>query len=70
MPGMNGLEVLSSIRRSDRRVPIIMCSTLTSRGARITIEALARGATDYVDQAGRAKRHARGCGDALPRVAS
>ena len=52
MPGMNGLEVLSSIRRSDRRIPIIMCSTLTSRGARITIEALARGATDYVTKPG------------------
>jgi two-component system chemotaxis response regulator CheB len=52
MPGMNGLEVLSSIRRRDRRVPIIMCSTLTSRGARITIEALARGATDYVTKPG------------------
>jgi len=52
MPGMNGLEVLSRIRRSDRRVPIIMCSTLTSRGARITIEALARGATDYVAKPG------------------
>lgn len=52
MPGMNGLEVLSSIRRNDRRVPIIMCSTLTSRGARITIEALARGATDYVTKPG------------------
>jgi len=48
MPGMNGLEVLSSLRSRDRRVPILMCSTLTSRGARITIEALARGATDYV----------------------
>ncbi len=52
MPGMNGLEVLSSIRRRDRRVPVIMCSTLTSRGARITIEALARGATDYVTKPG------------------
>jgi len=48
MPGVNGLEVLSSIRSRDRRVPVIMCSTLTWRGARITIEALARGATDYV----------------------
>jgi len=48
MPGMNGLEVLSAIRRHDRRVPVIMCSTLTSRGARITIEARVRGATDYV----------------------
>jgi two-component system chemotaxis response regulator CheB len=52
MPGMNGLEVLSSIRRQNRRVPVIMCSTLTSRGARITIEALARGATDYVTKPG------------------
>jgi len=52
MPGMNGLEVLSAIRRKDRRVRIIMCSTLTSRGARITIEALARGATDYVTKPG------------------
>jgi two-component system chemotaxis response regulator CheB len=48
MPGMDGLEVLSSIRRGNRSVPVIMCSTLTSRGARITLEALVRGATDYV----------------------
>lgn len=52
MPGMNGLEVLSGIRRRDRRVPVIMCSTLTWRGARITLEALARGATDYVTKPG------------------
>jgi len=52
MPGMNGLEVLSGIRRCDRRVPILMCSTLTWRGARITLEALARGATDYVTKPG------------------
>lgn len=48
MPGMNGLEVLTELRRRSLRVPVIMCSTLTHRGARITIEALARGATDYV----------------------
>jgi two-component system, chemotaxis family, protein-glutamate methylesterase/glutaminase len=52
MPGMNGLEALSGLRRRDRRVPILMCSTLTSRGARITLEALARGATDYVTKPG------------------
>jgi two-component system chemotaxis response regulator CheB len=52
MPGMNGLEALSAIRSLDRRVPILMCSTLTSRGARTTIEALARGATDYVAKPG------------------
>jgi two-component system chemotaxis response regulator CheB len=48
MPRMNGLEALSALRRRDLRVPIIMCSTLTWRGARITLNALARGATDYV----------------------
>jgi two-component system, chemotaxis family, protein-glutamate methylesterase/glutaminase len=48
MPRMNGLEALSALRRRDLRVPVIMCSTLTWRGARITLEALARGATDYV----------------------
>ncbi len=50
MPGMNGLDVVSAIRRRNRRVPVIMCSTLTWRGARITIEALSRGATDYVSK--------------------
>lgn len=48
MPGMNGLDVLSAIRRQNRRVPVIMCSTLTRRGATVTIEALSRGAADYV----------------------
>ncbi|MGC2619067.1 MAG: chemotaxis response regulator protein-glutamate methylesterase [Acidobacteriaceae bacterium] len=50
MPGMNGLDVLSRIRLRDRRVPVIMCSTLTWRGARITLDALSRGATDYVSK--------------------
>jgi two-component system, chemotaxis family, protein-glutamate methylesterase/glutaminase len=48
MPRMNGLDALSAIRQRDRRVPVIMCSTLTSRGAHITLDALSRGATDYV----------------------
>ncbi len=48
MPRMNGLEALSALRSRDLRVPVIMCSTLTRHGARITLEALARGATDYV----------------------
>lgn len=50
MPRMNGLEALSALRRRNSRVPIVMCSTLTRRGARITLEALARGATDYVSK--------------------
>jgi two-component system chemotaxis response regulator CheB len=48
MPRMDGLEVLGEIRARGLPVKIIMCSTLTRRGAGITLEALARGATDYV----------------------
>jgi two-component system, chemotaxis family, protein-glutamate methylesterase/glutaminase len=48
MPRMNGLEVLAELRTWPARPKIIMCSTLTRRGARITIEALAQGASDYV----------------------
>ena len=48
MPRMNGLEVLAAIRARNLPVKVIMCSTLTRRGAAITLDALARGATDYV----------------------
>jgi two-component system, chemotaxis family, protein-glutamate methylesterase/glutaminase len=48
MPEMDGLETVREIRRIDSRVPIIMFSTLTERGASSTLEALALGATDYV----------------------
>jgi len=48
MPEMNGLETVPEIRKLDRRVPIIMFSTLTERGAEATLEALSLGATDYV----------------------
>jgi two-component system chemotaxis response regulator CheB len=48
MPRMDGLEVLGEIRARSLAVKVIMCSTLTRRGAGITLEALARGATDYV----------------------
>ncbi len=48
MPRMNGLEVLAELRSRHAKAKIIMCSTLTRRGARITLEALAHGAIDYV----------------------
>lgn len=48
MPEMDGLETVRELRKVDRRVPIVMFSTLTERGASITLEALALGATDYV----------------------
>ena len=48
MPEMDGLETVSELRKLDAHVPIIMFSTLTQRGATATLEALSRGATDYV----------------------
>ncbi len=48
MPVMDGLTTLRNLRTRDHRVPVIMCSGLTQRGARVTIEALACGAADYV----------------------
>ncbi len=48
MPEMDGLETVRELRKIDTRVPIIMFSTLTERGASATLEALSLGATDYV----------------------
>lgn len=47
MPDMDGLQTLAALRDARRSVPVIMFSTLTARGARATIEALALGAADY-----------------------
>lgn len=48
MPVMDGLTTLREIRKRDASVPIIVFSTLTSRGAAKTLEALSLGATDHV----------------------
>jgi two-component system chemotaxis response regulator CheB len=48
MPEMDGIETLGHIRKEFRSLPVIMFSTLTAHGAAATIEALSRGATDYV----------------------
>jgi two-component system, chemotaxis family, protein-glutamate methylesterase/glutaminase len=48
MPRMNGLEVLDRLRVENPGLPVIMCSAYTEHGARSTLEALTRGASDYV----------------------
>jgi len=48
MPVMSGLETLTEIRRLYPKLPVIMFSTLTERGAATTLDALALGASDYV----------------------
>jgi two-component system chemotaxis response regulator CheB len=48
MPDMDGIEAVRAIRATRSRVPIIMFSTLTERGASATLDALSAGANDYV----------------------
>jgi two-component system, chemotaxis family, protein-glutamate methylesterase/glutaminase len=48
MPVMDGLATLRELRGRGYKMPVIMCSSLTQRGARVTIDALACGASDYV----------------------
>ena len=48
MPRLHGLEVLARLRVEAPMLPAIMCSTYTERGARATLDGLARGAADYV----------------------
>jgi len=48
MPEMDGIAALQEIRKTHPKLPIIMFSSLTQRGAKITIDALTFGASDYV----------------------
>ncbi|MFA5907765.1 MAG: chemotaxis response regulator protein-glutamate methylesterase [Vicinamibacterales bacterium] len=48
MPDMNGIETLKEIRKTWLKLPVIMFSTLTERGAAATLDALQAGASDYV----------------------
>jgi len=51
MPEMDGLAVLRRIRNQAGRPRVVMFSTLTDRGAALTLESLALGADDYVTKA-------------------
>jgi two-component system chemotaxis response regulator CheB len=53
MPEMNGIEAVRAIRggqggTAHSRIPIVMFSTLTERGASATLDALSAGANEYV----------------------
>jgi len=48
MPEMDGLATLREIRKLNPRLPVIMFSSHTERGAADTLEALHLGASDYV----------------------
>lgn len=72
MPVMDGLAALAEIREKWPKLPVIMFSTLTARGAAVTLDALALGASDYVAKPGNAgdpaKNVARIREELVPRV--
>ncbi|HEY3625592.1 MAG TPA: chemotaxis response regulator protein-glutamate methylesterase [Terracidiphilus sp.] len=72
MPVKDGLSTLRELRARGHRGPVIMCSSLTQRGARVTIEALACGASDYVTkpsgQAGREEGIRTLARDLIPKI--
>lgn len=47
MPKMDGITFLSNLMRL-RPMPVVMVSTLTEKGAQVTLDALTYGAVDYV----------------------
>lgn len=48
MPEMDGLTTLAELRPRYPNLPVVLFSSLSERGAQITFEALALGASDYV----------------------
>jgi two-component system, chemotaxis family, protein-glutamate methylesterase/glutaminase len=74
MPEMNGLQTLKEIRKTHPRLPVIMFSAVTERGAADTLEALHYGASDYVTKpgggAGRDAAQARIREDLVPKIKS
>jgi two-component system chemotaxis response regulator CheB len=74
MPELNGLQTLKEIRKTHPRLPVIMFSAVTERGASDTLEALHFGASDYVTKptgaAGRAAALLRIREDLVPKIKS
>jgi two-component system chemotaxis response regulator CheB len=74
MPEMNGLQTLKEIRKTHPRLPVIMFSAVTERGASDTLEALHYGASDYVTKpggvAGKDVAQARIREDLVPKIKS
>ena len=47
MPRMDGLAFLRNLMRL-RPMPVVMCSSLTQKGADVALDALSLGAVDFV----------------------
>jgi len=52
MPRVDGIEALRRIRKNRgwSQLPVLMCSSMTARGAEVTVRALSEGASDYISK--------------------
>jgi len=50
MPEMNGIEFLRERKRLGIKIPVVILSSIASRGAEITMEALSLGASDFIQK--------------------
>jgi two-component system chemotaxis response regulator CheB len=50
MPEMNGIEFLKERKKRGMDIPVIILSSIAARGAEITMEALALGASDFIQK--------------------
>ncbi|MDR2303779.1 MAG: chemotaxis response regulator protein-glutamate methylesterase [Treponema sp.] len=50
MPEMNGIEFLKERKKMKISVPVVILSSIAARGAEITMEALALGASDFIQK--------------------
>jgi len=48
MPNMDGMQALKEILKHDKNAKVIMCSTLTTKNAEIALDAMHKGAVDYI----------------------
>jgi two-component system chemotaxis response regulator CheB len=48
MPILDGMSTLKALKAAHVNVPVIMCSSLTTHGASIALEAMDLGASDYI----------------------
>ncbi|MDR1899728.1 MAG: chemotaxis response regulator protein-glutamate methylesterase [Treponema sp.] len=50
MPEMNGIEFLRERKKQGIQIPVVILSSIAARGAEITMEALALGASDFIQK--------------------
>ncbi len=48
MPQMNGIEFLKEMKKEGYKIPVVILSAIAQKGARITMDALSLGASDFI----------------------